>query len=195
VPTVTGLRADRRGRVAVDLDGAPWRTLPVDVVARAGLAEGRALDRPLLRLLRQELRRAEALAVAGRALRRQDLSERGIAERLARASVAPAAVEESLAVLSRVGLVDDSRFARTRAASLAERGYGDAAIRHDLERHGLETEPIREALESLDSEDVRAQRLVERRGPGPRTARYLAGKGFGEEAVEAAAGVDFAPDP
>src|SRR5438445_12895222 len=84
------------------------------------------------------LRRAEALAVAGRALRRQDLSERGIAERLARASVAPAAVEESLAVLSRAGLVDDSRFARTRATSLAERGYGDAAIRHDLERPGGE---------------------------------------------------------
>ncbi len=195
MPTVTGLRADRRGHVAVDLDGAPWRTLPVDVVARAGLAEGRALDRPLLRLLRKELRRAEALAVAGRALRRQDLSERGIAERLARASVAPAAVYESLAVLSRAGLVDDSRFARTRAASLAERGFGDDAIRNDLERRGVGPEPIREALESLDPEAVRAQRLVERRGPGPRTARYLAGKGFGEEAVEAAAGGDFAPDP
>jgi regulatory protein len=195
VPTVTGLRADRRGRVAVELDGAPWRTLPIDVVARAGLAKGRVLDRPALRLLRQELRRAEALEVAGRALRRQDLPERGIAERLARASVAPAAVEESLAVLARIGLVDDSRFARTRATSLAERGYGDAAIRHDLERRGVGPEPIREALESLDAESERAQRLVERRGPGPHTARYLAGKGFGEEVLEAAAGDDFAPDP
>ena len=108
---------------------------------------------------------------------------------------APAAVEESLAVLSRAGLVEDSRFARTRASSLADRGYGDAAIRHDLERHGVEPEPIQEALESLDAESMRAQRLVIRRGPGPRTARYLAGKGFGEEAVEAAAGGDFAPDP
>ena len=122
MPKVTRLREHRRGRVAVELDGAPWRTLPVDVVVRAGLAEGRELDRPALRLLRQELRRAEALAVAARALRRQDLSERGIAERLARASVAPAAVEESLAVLARAGLVDDCRFARTRAGSHAERG-------------------------------------------------------------------------
>ena len=84
MPTVTRLLDDGRGRVAVELDGAPWRTLPVDVVARAGVVEGRALDRPTLRLLRKELRRAEALAVAGRALRRQDLSERGMAERLAR---------------------------------------------------------------------------------------------------------------
>lgn len=195
MPTVTRLRDDRRGRVAVELDGAPWRTLPVDVVARAGLAEGRSLDRPALRLLRQELRRAEALAVAGRALRRQDLSERAIAERLARASVAPAAVEESLAVLSRAGLVDDARFARTRADNLAERGYGDAAIRHDLERQGVAREVIEEAVKSLAAESDRARRLVERRGPGPSTARYLASKGFGEEALEAAVGADFAPDP
>ena len=195
MPTVTRLRDDRRGRVAVELDGAPWRTLPVDVVVRSGLAEGRALDRPALRLLRHELRRAEALAVAGRALRRRDLSERGIAERLARASVAPAAVEESLAVLSRAGLLDDARFARTRAGSLAERGYGDAAIRHDLGRQGVATEVIQQALESLEAEGERARRVVERRGPGPSTARYLASKGFGEDALEAAAEADFAPDP
>jgi regulatory protein len=192
---VTRLREDRRGRVAVELDGAPWRTLPVDVVARAGVAEGRELDRPALRLLRQELRRAEALAVAARALRRQDLSERGIAERLSRASVAPAAAEESLAVLARSGLVDDARFARTRADTLAERGYGDAAIRYDLDRRGVAPDVIEAALESLESEAERACRLVERRGPGPGTARYLASKGFGEEALETAAGANFAPDP
>jgi len=195
VPTVTRLAVERRGRVAVELDGKSWRTLPVDVVARAGLTEGRALDRAALRLLRHELRRAEALGVAGRALRRQDLSKRGIAERLARASVAPAAVEESLAVLTRAGLVDDARFAGTRAGNLAERGYGDAAIRHDLGRQGVAPEVIQQALESLEAEAERARRLVERRGPGVKTARNLASKGFGEEALEAAAGADFAPEP
>jgi SOS response regulatory protein OraA/RecX len=195
VPKVTRLAVERRGRVAVELDGAPWRTLPVDVVARAGLAEGRILDRPALRLLRRELRRAEALEVAGRALRRQDLSARGITERLGRASVAPAAVEESLAVLSRAGLIDDARFARTRAGSLAERGYGDAAIGYDLRLQGVDPELVQQTLESLEREGERARRLVERRGPGAKTARYLASKGFGEEAVEAAVGGDFAFDP
>ena len=195
MPTVTRLAVERRGRVAVELDGKSWRTLPVDVVARAGLTEGRELDRPALRLLRHELRRAEALGVAGRALRRQDLSKRGIAERLARASVAPAAVEESLAVLTRAGLIDDARFAGTRAGNLAERGYGDVAIRHDLGRQGVAPEVIQQALESLEAEAERARRLVERRGPGVKTARYLASKGFGEEALEAAAGADFAPEP
>jgi regulatory protein len=195
VPLVTALREDRRGRVAVELDGAPWRTVPVGVVVRAGLAEGRALDRAGLRLLRRELRRAEALAVAGRALRTRDLSEARVAERLERAAIAPAAARESLRVLSDAGLVDDGRFAQERAQALAGRGYGDAAIRHDLERQDVREELVGAALAELEPELERARRLVERRGPGPRTARYLAGKGFGEEAIEAVVDAGFANDP
>jgi SOS response regulatory protein OraA/RecX len=194
MPTVTGLREDRRGRVAVALDGAPWRTLPADVVVRAGLSEGRALDRPALRLLRRELRRAEALAVAGRALGRRDLSERRLAQRLAQA-VPPSAAAEALETLTRAGIVEDRRFARSRAEALAGRGYGDVAIRHDLEGQGVAGELIQEALEALTLEEERARAIVERRGQGARTARYLAGKGFGEAALEAAGGGPFAPDP
>ena len=190
MPTVTALREDRRGRVAVELDGAAWRTLPVDVVVRVGLGEGRVLDRAALRLLRRELRRAEALAIAGRALRARDLSEQRLAQRLAGASVAPATAAESLRVLAGAGLVDDRRFARGRAVALAERGWGDAAIEHDLERQGVVAELIREALQELPDELQRARELVKRRGSGPKTARFLAGKGFGEEAIDAASGTE-----
>jgi SOS response regulatory protein OraA/RecX len=190
VPTVTALRDDRRGRVAVELDGAPWRVLPIDVVVRAELAEGRQLDRPALRLLRRELRRAEALQVAGRALRHRDLSRRRLAERL-EGAVPPAAAAESLATLERAGLVDDRRVAHVRAESLAGRGYGDEAIRHRLREEGLAEELIGDAVAGLAPECQRAGPLIERRGVGPRTARYLAGRGFGEEAVEAALGAAF----
>lgn len=192
MPTVTALRPDRRGRVAVELDGTAWRSLPLDVVARAGLSEGRALDRAALRLLRRELRRAEALAVAGRALKARDMSERRLSERLERAAVAPAVVAESIEVLARAGAVDDRRFASNRAESLAGRGYGDEAIRHDLGRQGVPAELVESALEGLEAEPDRARRIVARRGPGAKTARYLAAKGFGEEASEAALGVGFA---
>lgn len=195
MPTVTALRDDRRGRVAVELDGAPWRSIPVDVVARAGLAEGQALDRADLRLLRRELRRAESLAVATRALRARDMSERRLSERLEQAAVAPAVLEESIGVLARAGLVDDARFARNRAESLAGRGYGDEAIRDDLGRQGVSEELAKGALERLEPERDRARRIVARRGPGAKTARYLASKGFGEGALEAALGVGFANDP
>lgn len=196
MPTITALRERRRsGRVAVDLDGSPWRELPVAVAARVGLAQGQVLDRPTLRLLRRELRRDEALQVATRALRARDLPARRLAERLERAAVAPAAAEESLAALSRAGLVDDSRFAANRALGLAERGYGDAAIRHDLERQGVESDLVESSLEGLEPESDRARRLLAERGPGPRTARFLAARGFAEEALEAALGADFANDP
>jgi regulatory protein len=191
MPTVTALREAPRGRVAVELDGAPWRVLPVDVVVRAALSEGRVLDRPALRELRRELRRAEALQVAGRALRHRDLSRRRVAERLERAAVAPTAAAESLAALERSGLVDDRRVASLTAQSLVGRGYGDEAIRHRLLAEGLDDELVTEALAGLEPERERALPLIERRGTGPRTARYLAGRGFGEEAVEAALGAGF----
>jgi SOS response regulatory protein OraA/RecX len=195
VPTVTALRADQRGRVAVELDGSPWRLLPTDVVVRAGLVSGRVLDREALRLLRRELRRAEALGIAARALRNRDLSERRLAERLDRAGVPPAAREESLETLARAGLIDDGRFSLNRAEALARRGFGDAAIRHDLAAHGVSGDVAEAALLELDPEGERARGIIDRRGLGPGTARYLAGKGFGEEAVEAALAAGFATDP
>lgn len=194
MPTVTALREAPRGRVAVEIDGTPWRVLPADVVVRAALAEGRTLDRPALRELRRELRRAEALGVAGRALRQRDLSRRRLAERLERAEVAPAAAAESLAALERAGLVDDRRVACLTAQSLAGRGYGDDAIRHRLLAEGLDEALVPEALTGLEPESERARLLIERRGTGPRTARYLVSRGFGEEAVETALGTGFGQD-
>jgi SOS response regulatory protein OraA/RecX len=191
VPTVTALREDRRGRVAVELDGAPWRVLPVDVVVRSSLAVGRALDRAALRVVRRELRRAEALAIAGRALRARDLSRRRLAERLEQRAVSPAVAAESLATLEGAGLVDDRRVAHTRARTLAERGWGDEAIRHRLRSEALEDPVIEHALAALEPEAERAGPLIARRGTGPRTARFLAGRGFGEECVEAALGAAF----
>ena len=74
MPVVTALRAQPRGRVAVDLDETPWRTLPAEPVVRAGLFVGCELDRPTARRLRRELRHAEALGVAVGSLRTRDLS-------------------------------------------------------------------------------------------------------------------------
>ena len=190
---MTALR-ERRGRVVVELDGAPWRVMPVDVVVRSGLSVGCSLDRPRLRVLRRELRRAEALELAGRALRAHDLSERALAERL-EGRVAPAARDDALQTLARAGAVDDRRVAQSRAACLADRSYGDAAIRHDLRCKGLEHEEIEAAVANLEPESLRASAIVARRGRGAATARYLATKGFSEETVESGLGAGFATDP
>lgn len=195
MPVVTALRALPRGRVAVELDGTPWRVLPAEAVVSAHVAVGQVLDRHSARTLRRVLRRLEGLDVATRSLRARDLSTGEVVARLRRASVAPVVEAEVVATLERAGILDDARYAHTRAAALAERGYGDAAIEADLERRGVPPELRIEALERLEPELARAAAVVQRRGPGPRTVRYLAGKGFCEQAVEAAAGGVFASDP
>jgi regulatory protein len=129
--------------------------------------------------------REEALAIATRALARREHSRRSLRERLQRAGVGESELEDALAELERVGLLDDARFARERARVLAERGKGDAAIQFDLERAGVASAEVEEALVGLEPERERAERLVGRRGGGPATARLLAGRGFDEDVVAA----------
>jgi len=160
----------------------------VDAVVRAELMVGRSLDRETARTLGRELRRSAALARATRALAAHDRSKQSLEERLAAAGVAAEPRREALETLERAGLVDDARFASGRAAALAERGHGDAAIRFDLERQGLSDELVSEAIEALEPERERARRLAERRGRGPKTARWLAARGFEGETVEEVAG-------
>jgi regulatory protein len=131
-----------------------------------------------------------ALAVATRALARRDFSECGLRERLRRAGVPPAEAEEALEALLRAGLVNDGRFAVSRAQALAERGKGNAAIRFDLQQQGLAAEEIEAALDTLEPERDRAERVVARRGGGVATAKLLARRGFDEDAVEAAVAQD-----
>lgn len=188
--TVTALRAAARDRVAVELDGAPWRTLPAEAALAAGLAPGLELDRARLRRLRRELRRVEAAAEAARALRARDRSRRELDERLARRGVAPAARRATLEALARGGAVDDDRLARARADELARRGRGDAAIRFDLERRGVAPGAVQAALAGLEPERERAARIARDRGRTLRTARALAAAGFDAETVADAVGAD-----
>jgi regulatory protein len=188
VPRVTGLLERRGGRVAVEVDGAPWRTLPLDAAVRAELRVGVELDRPRLRLVRQELRRAEALAWAVRALRRRDLSRSGLDRRLEQAGLGSEERRAALATLGRAGLLDDARFASARAESLAERGYGDEAIRWLLEREGVDAELTSRVIDALPPERRRAEAVAARRGTGRATAVYLARRGFAPDAVETALG-------
>jgi SOS response regulatory protein OraA/RecX len=185
LPVVTALRASK-GAVEITLDGAPWRSFPHEAVFRAGVRVGVELDRPRARILRQESKRLDALAAATRALRYRDRSASALDGRLARAGVAPAERRRALEVLEHAGVVDDRRVGAQRARSLAERGAGDLLILHDLEAQGIARELAEELVAALEPERSRATEIVTRRGGGRKTARYLAQKGFSEEAVLAA---------
>jgi len=134
----------------------------------------------------------DPIDVAARALRHRDRSRAQVDARLARAGVGEEQRVEALETLERVGYVDDARFAQTRAATLAARGFGDLAIRHDLEESGVGAEGVAGALAALEPESARARALAARLGRTPKTAAQLARKGFSEDAVEAAIGPEFA---
>ena len=162
--------------------------LPAAAVVRAGLVVGRTLDRETARDLGRELRRSAALGDAMRALRYRDLSKRRLDERLQARGAGEDARTAALETLERAGLVDDARVAAGRARSLADRGYGDAAIRHALEQEHVDAAQVEEALAALEPETERAARLL---GPTPdaKALRRLAAKGFDPDLL-----VDLSPE-
>jgi regulatory protein len=195
MPVVSGLRELPSGRVAVELDGARWRTVPAEVLVRVRLSVGDVLDRPLARELARELRRARAVDTALRAVSHREQSTAELDRRLRQRGFAPGLREETLNRLERVGLVDDERYAMRRAESLSERGQGDEAIRWRLERDGVPGETAAKAVAALPPERQRARLVVAAQGTGLRTARELARRGFGEDAVEEALGEVVAEAP
>jgi SOS response regulatory protein OraA/RecX len=114
--------------------------------------------------------RAEDVAL--RALRAADRSRSELDARLQQRGFADEERLRALDDLERLGYLDDARTATTRAERLAERGYGDAYIRADLERRGLPTE---DALALLEPESARAARF------GDRGRAWLGRRGFAQE--------------
>lgn len=127
-----------------------------------------------------------AVETALRALRARDRTAAELDARLAARGAGPEERRNALELLERVGYLDDERFAHGRAAALAARGSGDALIRDDLERRGVAAATIESALAALEPEHVRVERIVAGRGGGVTTARYLAARGFDEDAVASA---------
>lgn len=183
-PTLTAVRRSRPGRVALEIDGRPWRVVPDDVVVRCGLRAGLKLGRPLLRDLRRELRRSEALATAVRTVSRRDISAVRLRQRLDARGIATQEAEAAVETLSAAGVVDDDRLARSRARALAERGWGDAAVAARLAQEGLPSQAVTSALAELPAERERAAELGARTPDRRALWRLLARRGFAPETIE-----------
>jgi len=190
MPEITGLREVSTNDVLVELDGAPWRKIPLTAAARAGLSVGKQLEREDLRLLGRELRRAEALTKATRMLARRPLSRALLEDRLERKGVAPVAREEAIEALEQAQYLNDHSYALDRALSLAERGYGDSAVRYILEQERVASELIEEAVAALEPELERAQAIAEAIPDRKRLLGRLARRGFSAENLEQIGGTE-----
>src|SRR3954451_7053432 len=144
-------------------------------------------------MTRKQPPRSDPIDLAAAALRHRDRSRSQVDERVAPAGIDDDHRADALDALERIGYVDDARFAGQRAASLAERGYGDQAISALPAADGVAADLAAGGVGALRPEPERAAELIATMGASPRTAARLARKGFGEDAVEAAAG-GFATD-
>jgi SOS response regulatory protein OraA/RecX len=125
-----------------------------------------------------------AVEIAARALARRDRSESDLTRILIAKGVPEAEASAAVDTLRRVGAVDDGRFAGATAEALAARGFGDAAIIVRLQREGIPTDAVHDAVSQLQPEFERAAALAAARPAGGRTARWLAARGFSADSVE-----------
>jgi SOS response regulatory protein OraA/RecX len=130
--------------------------------------------------------RPTALEAAAKALARRDRSAADLTAYLERRGTATDDAATAVERLRQAGYVNDVRYATARADVLAGRGYGNEAVRFELEQDGLGTDEIEAALAALAPERDRALELL-RRAKSPLVGiRRLAAKGFGADSLEAA---------
>jgi SOS response regulatory protein OraA/RecX len=135
---------------------------------------------------------AAALQDAARALGRRSLSRaETVALLLGRGHAAPQA-EFAARWLERHGYLDDRAVAEREAQKAAARGRGRLALEQTLERREIEPDARPDALRALDpaTEASLALAAVRRRFPEgaepAKAARFLAARGFSEEAARSA---------
>jgi SOS response regulatory protein OraA/RecX len=110
-----------------------------------------------------------------------------VTTRLAEIGFSRRAVTDAVTRLVELRFVDDEGLARSRAETLAARGYGDLWIERDLGRRGLGDGVIARALASLSREPERARAwLVQGGRRGPKRAAWgaLVRRGFAAETAE-----------
>lgn len=135
-------------------------------------------------------RRAVAL------LARREHSRLELERKLALRGFAPAIVAETLDRLEQNGLLSGQRFVSGFIVSRADRGSGPAKIRAELAQRGIRPDEAAAAIAAADvdwaalARRVRAKRFGE---PPPRDfaerarqARFLSGRGFEPEHIDAA---------
>jgi regulatory protein len=109
---------------------------------------------------------AQARQICLRLLAIAPKSRAQLAQALRRRGVPNEAAEAVLARFTDVGLIDDAAFARAWVESRHySRGLSRRSLSAELRRQGIETEEIREAVDTLDPEQevATARRLVEQK--------------------------------
>ncbi len=168
MPVITALRATRRGRVAVHVDGSFFCSVSDATIARARLFKGRELDETELDALRSQASDEHLLGDAYRLLAQRQRSRAELRDRLLRKGHGEEAVAAALERLAGDGLLDDAAFARAFVADKRRlQNWGEQRIRRGLTQLGVARADAEAAIGEGDegAELARALALLTRSGP------------------------------
>jgi len=193
---VTAIEKQRRSRRAnLFIDGRFALAASLEVLAQAGLRVGDEIDDVRLDELRQAETRHAALTSALRLLAYRPRSEAEVRQRLARRGAPPVVVDETIARLRDLALVDDEAFARFWVESRDQtRPRSRRLLASELRIKGVAGQTTERSLADLNEDDA-AYRAGARRGrmlaalPYAEFRRRLGGfllrRGFAYETVRA----------
>lgn len=165
-------RPPGRRRAHLYLDGRLALTLSPPVLAESGLKPGDEVSAEALEALRLAEARHTALASALRLLSYRPRSEAEVRQRLAQRGIPPSVLEETVARLRELALLDDEAFARSWVESRQRTSpRGRQLLARELRAKGVERETAQRSLAGLDEEEA-AYRAVARRAPALRGLPY-----------------------
>ena len=185
----------RRGRVAVFVDGVAAFDVARSTAASRGLRPGAAIDDAEIAAIVAADRRRAALETAVAMLARRPRSEREVRRRLATRKFDAALVDETVARLRELKLLDDAEFARAWTESRDRSSpRGRRLIVQELRAAGV-TAPTAVDAASAVSEDEAAYRVAEKKARALTSCDYrafrdklgahLQRRGFGWETARA----------
>jgi|GEM_PF-1665405 regulatory protein len=145
-----------------------------------------------------DAQRSVAMDTALRLISLQARSRSGLAGALKAKGFAQVVIDTVIQRVNELGYLNDDAFARNRAVMLALQGKGPELIRFELQRKGIETETISDALEELKNKpglnafaaakESARKYLLRLKGGDPRKSAqkltiYLARRGFDPDAT------------
>jgi regulatory protein len=165
---VSALRATKRGRIALHVDGEFVCTVSESLVARHHLFAGKQLTASAFAVVRDEAAADKALAAAYRLLGARSRARRELVSRLVAKGYETLLCERVADRLQAEGLLDDAAFARAFTADKRRlAGWGAARIARELRNLGVAAADIAAATEEPgeSSEEQRAAQALRKHGP------------------------------
>lgn len=145
------------------LDDGQQLWLHADLVAEEGLCRGDSLDAEQIAALKYKAAEHRAFEYALYLLERRGFSYRELYDKLMGAKNAQEdAVEAALERLTRIGLLDDARYAQQLARHYVEgKRYGIRRAAFEMKRHGLTQNDVDDALAEYDDPERISAMLLE----------------------------------